>query len=136
MVGEIRDSETAGLAINASLTGQLILSTLHTTDAATALPRLLDMGIEPYLIASTVKMIIGQRLVRKASSSGYSGRININEVLVIDDDIREAILKKSSANEIKRIAETNGMITMLKDGLKKAGSGLTTKEEVQRIFHA
>ena len=177
MVGEIRDSETAGIAVNTALTGHLLLSTLHTNDAATTLPRLLDMGIEEYLVASTVSIAIGQRLVRKVcenckekikitdamraaltktpyakllakteyvyygkrcqecSMSGYSGRICINEVLVADNEIREAILKKSSANEIRKIAIKNGMTTMFEDGFKKVEAGLTTIEEILRVIH-
>lgn len=177
MVGEIRDSETANIAVNTALTGHLLLSTLHTNDAATTLPRLLDMGIESYLVASTVNIIIGQRLVRKicehckeevaitpamreglknaellnlleagsvlyrgrgckkCNESGYTGRICINEVLVADDEIREAILRKASASELKKIAVKNGMTTMLEDGLQHAQKGETTLEEVLRVIH-
>ncbi len=177
MVGEIRDSETANIAVNTALTGHLLLSTLHTSDAATTLPRLLDMGIEEYLVASTVSIAIGQRLVRKnceyckekqlittdmrdslngtvfgklaqsldevscgkgcdkCNHSGYSGRICINEVLVADEKIREAILRKASAEELKKIAISNGMTTMLEDGLYKVELGLTTIEEILRVIH-
>ncbi len=177
MVGEIRDSETATIAVNTALTGHLLLSTLHTNDAATTLPRLLDMGIEEYLVASTVSIAIGQRLVRKiceeckqkvemtealktslqdspfakltkdtdefwkgagckkCGKSGFSGRISINEILVADEKIKEAILKKVSASEIKRIAVENGMTTILEDGYKKVVSGLTTLEEILRVVH-
>jgi len=175
MVGEIRDSETANIAVNTALTGHLLLSTLHTNDAATTLPRLLDMGIEAYLVASTVGICIGQRLVRKicpkcreqievtpvlleslgslssslsetsvlykgkgcdeCNNSGYSGRICINEVLVADDEIREAILRKASSTELRKIAIKNGMTTMLEDGLKKAEAGETTLEEIFRVIH-
>ncbi|MEK7177073.1 MAG: GspE/PulE family protein [Patescibacteria group bacterium] len=177
MVGEIRDAETANIAVNTALTGHLLLSTLHTNDAATTLPRLLDMGIETYLVASTVNIIIGQRLVRKicehcrkeapvsealredlknhdllrlfdkdsalyhgvgcgnCNNSGYAGRICINEVLVADDEIREAILRKASAGELKKIAIKNGMTTMLEDGFKKAQVGETTLEEILRVIN-
>lgn len=177
MVGEIRDSETASIAVNTALTGHLLLSTLHTNDAATTLPRLLEMGIEEYLVASTVAVAIGQRLVRKicqkckeevkitetikkslshtafgqrvkdsqtfykgkgcdeCNDSGYSGRISINEVLVADEVIRNAILKKASANEIRNLAIKNGMTTMLDDGYRKVEQGLTTFEEILRITH-
>lgn len=176
MVGEIRDSETASIAVNTALTGHLLLSTLHTNDAATTLPRLLDMGIEEYLVASTVSVAIGQRLVRKicqnckekqnisssvklsletspfgkllknkqqlykgkgceeCNNSGYKGRISINEVLVADDVIKEAILRKASATEIKNIAVTRGMTTMFEDGFHKVESGLTTLEEILRVI--
>lgn len=177
MVGEIRDSETAGIAVNTALTGHLLLSTLHTNDAATTLPRLLDMKIEPYLVASTVAVAIGQRLVRRlcahckesyapsdaerkgiaeslpkdvppvtgkifrsgvcdeCAGTGYRGRIGVNEVMVIDDEIREAILKKASASDIRAIAIKNGMTTMLNDGIKKAIAGETTIAEVLRVIH-
>ena len=177
MVGEIRDSETASIAVNTALTGHLLLSTLHTNDAATTLPRLLDMGIEEYLVASTVSIAIGQRLVRKicdnckekvemspaifeslkdspfarlvkegdvfskgigckkCGKSGYSGRISINEVLVADEAIKEAILRKASATEIKNLAVSRGMTTMFEDGYKKVCSGLTTLEEILRVVH-
>jgi type II secretory ATPase GspE/PulE/Tfp pilus assembly ATPase PilB-like protein len=177
MVGEIRDAETASIAVNTALTGHLLLSTLHTNDAATTLPRLLDMGIEEYLVASTVSLAIGQRLVRKickdckkqipithamkesltktpysslllnsdfvyqgdgceeCGGSGYRGRICINEVLVADSEVKEAILRRSSANEIKKIAIKNGMTTMFEDGFQKVKDGLTTIEEVLRVIH-
>lgn len=177
MVGEIRDPETANIAVNTALTGHLLLSTLHTNDAATTLPRLLDMGIEEYLVASTISIAIGQRLVRKncehckekhpvtalvshglqdtmlgeifknlqefskgkgcdkCNHSGYSGRICINEVLVADDQIREAILRKASADELKKIAISHGMTTMLEDGIYKVELGLTTIEEILRVIH-
>jgi type II secretory ATPase GspE/PulE/Tfp pilus assembly ATPase PilB-like protein len=147
MVGEIRDAETANIAVNTALTGHLLLSTLHTNDAATTLPRLLDMGIEEYLVASTINIAIGQRLVRKickhckgkkcdeCNHSGYLGRICINEVLVADGAIREAILRKASASEIKELAVSHGMTTMLEDGLKKVKAGITTMEEILRVIH-
>jgi len=180
MVGEIRDAETAGIAVNTALTGHLVLSTLHTNDAATTLPRLLDMKIEPYLIASTVSVAVGQRLVRKVcsnckkefkmtkteqesfknslkeldsnffngdisvyrgtgcdkcSTTGYFGRIGIYEVLVPDNAIRDAILNKASANEIRRLAVKQGMISILEDGLSKVKAGLTTPEEILRMFY-
>lgn len=177
MVGEIRDAETAGLAVNTSLTGHLVLSTLHTNDAATTLPRLLDLGMEPYLITATVNIVIGQRLVRKicnfctmehkltkeeekslskmegasifdktkriwrgkgceeCNQSGYHGRIGIYEVMSIDDSIREAMLKKLSASDIKKIAISKGMRTMVQDGFGKAAQGVTTLEEVLRVIH-
>jgi len=179
MVGEIRDEETAAIAINAALTGHLLLSTLHTNDAATTLPRLLDMGIESFLIASTVNVAIGQRLVRKTctvckmkkaitsaelknlleavpgsskilggnreffqgkgcaqcNNTGYQGRIGINEVMEIDDELRQAIIRRAAATEIKTIAVKNGMTTMIEDGLKKAIEGITTLQEVLRVIH-
>ncbi len=179
MVGEIRDQETADIAINAAMTGHLVLSTLHTNDAPTALPRFLKMGIEPFLLASTVNIIIGQRLIRKICSNcivsnqiavsqlkekfsaeliekyfgkegdkkirlyygkgcklcantGYAGRIGVFEVLAVSEKIREMIMKRSDADEIRKQAEEEGMKTMIEDGIKKALSGLTTVEEVLR----
>lgn len=152
MVGEIRDHETAGLAINTALTGHLLLSTLHTNDAATTLPRLLDMNIASYLVASTVNVAIAQRLVRKicttchnephltlhcamCTHSGYYGRVGIHEVLVVDDTVREAILAKAPASEIKKIAISQGMTPMIEDGLDKAAQGITSLQEVLRVTH-
>lgn len=179
MVGEIRDEETASIAVNAALTGHLLLSTLHTNDAATTLPRLLDMKVEPFLIASTVNIAIGQRLVRKicpsckqkkklttvdlhglaatvpkellekmrgrelyygegckeCSGTGYHGRIGIHEVLEVTPAIREAIMQRMSASQIKDIAVREGMTTMIEDGLAKVLAGITTVEEVLRVMH-
>jgi type IV pilus assembly protein PilB len=177
MVGEIRDAETAGIAVNTALTGHLLLSTLHTSDAATTLPRLTDMGIDPYLVASTINLAIGQRLVRKicercvveeevsavvieslnttgikhpltagdrlmrgkgckaCNKSGYKGRLSINEVLVADAAVKEAIMRQASAGEIKAIAVAAGMTTMLDDGFAKVQQGVTTIEEVLRVIH-
>jgi len=178
MVGEIRDSETAGIAVNTALTGHLLLSTLHTNDAATTLPRLLDMKIEPYLIASTVNVAMGQRLLRKicphckeakkvtavelkslsnvlpekvlrkapktfyhgrgceqCRQTGFLGRVGVHEVLVVDNTIREAILRKASASEIRKIAVKQGMTTLLEDGFAKAAAGITTIEEVLRTLY-
>jgi type IV pilus assembly protein PilB len=177
MVGEIRDTDTAGLAVNTALTGHLVLSTLHTNDAPTTLPRLLDMKVEPYLIASTVNIAIGQRLVRKicqhcktekpvsdterksfseimpaelvatqtmfyfgagcdrCGGSGYSGRVGLHEVMVMDGPVRDAVLSKVSANEIRRIALAQGMKSLVADGFYKAAKGMTTIEEVLRMSH-
>lgn len=177
-VGEIRDSETAGIAINAALTGHLVVSTLHTNDAATALPRLIDMKIEPFLVASTVNVIVAQRLVRKICESckiqkvvtrsavlknisedmigrhfppqgditlysgkgckvchftGYAGRIGVFEVLEMTENIRKLILNKSDADVITHAAASEGMTSMLYDGLDKVARGLTTLEEVLRV---
>jgi type IV pilus assembly protein PilB len=175
LVGEIRDNETANIATSAAMTGHLVLSTIHANNAATAIPRLLEMGVEPFLLASTVNVIIAQRLIRKIHSpcrvskeiaasdvssavgaamvervfgksekirvyqgkgckldynTGYEGRIGIFEVLVIDDEIREAIMAKKDADVIYQIALKNGMKPMMEDGLEKVAQGLTTIEEV------
>ncbi len=177
MVGEIRDNETANIAVNAAMTGHLMLSTLHTNDAATTLPRLLDMGAEPFLIASTINIAIGQRLVRticpdckvgktltdaevmalkgslpesfishnrdffvgagckKCDMSGFRGRIGVHEVLEITEGIRELIMKRANATEIRDAAIKNGMVPMLQDALEKVQHGITSIEEVLRVFH-
>ncbi len=175
MVGEIRDAETAGLAVNISLTGHLVFSTLHTNDAATTLPRLLDMKVEPYLIASTVNLAIGQRLLRRlckeckevktlsateveslsgfvpkklltvgkqvytshgceaCNQTGYRGRMGIHEVMVVTNAIREAILRRASASELRDIAIKDGMVPIVVDGFKKVLEGETSVEEVLRM---
>ncbi len=178
MVGEIRDAETAGLAVNTALTGHLVLSTLHTNDAATTLPRMIDLGLEPYLITATVNLVIGQRLVRKICEhckqkhtltsaeqkslreiknippsvltsntvmrgkgcdecvgSGYRGRIGIYEVLEVNEEIRNAMLLQRASGEIKKVAQDQGMKSMVEDGFKKAMQGITTIEEVLRVIH-
>ncbi len=148
MVGEIRDEETARLAVNTALTGHLVLSTLHTNDAATTLPRLIDLGIEPYLIASTVNLVIAQRLVRRVcqncksktgcaacNMTGYKGRVGINEVLEVNDTIRQIIHRKGTAEEIKSEAKRHGMTSIDEDGFAKADAGITTKEEILRTLH-
>lgn len=178
LVGEIRDEETADIAINSAMTGHLVLSTLHTNDAATAIPRLLDMGIEPYLLASTINIVIGQRLVRKIHTrcriseevdvkeltkhvdhtvvekffgkrktirlykgkgceidhnTGYEGRVGIFEVLVITEKIRQAITDRKDASTIRALAVSEGMNTMIQDGLEKIKEGITTIEEIIRV---
>ena len=147
MIGEIRDSETADISIKASLTGQLVLSTLHTNDAVTAISRLEDMGVEPFLIASSVILVAAQRLCRvvcpdckgkkedckKCSSTGYYGRRAVLEVLVIDDKIREMIIDRASTDDIKDYAVSRGMRTLREDAMEKHEQGVTTIEEVTRV---
>ena len=145
MIGEIRDSETADLAIRSSLTGHLVFSTLHTNDSASGIARLMDMGIEPYLLASSAEVIISQRLVRLLCSScggkgceicsetGFKGRKAIYEILLIDGEIREMITSHKSAQEIKAKARAKGMRTLLENGLMLVEQGLTTKEEIMRV---
>jgi len=163
MVGEIRDLETAEIAVQAALTGHLVFSTLHTNDAAGGVTRLMHMGIQPYLIASAARAIIAQRLVRRICSeckekvsgdaqgllptydqsfyyqgkgceacrfTGYNGRTAIYEILLINDAIRELILRKGSSNEIKNEAMRLGMRTLYHDGLRKVALGLTTPGEI------
>ena len=135
MVGEIRDKETADIAIQASLTGHLVLSTVHTNDSVGAITRLIDMGVEPYLIASSLRMVIAQRLVRKIdpASQELSGRIGIFESILINDDIKELIHNKSSESEIKNIAFKDNN-TLELDGQEKVNSGLTSEEELRRVL--
>jgi len=171
LVGEIRDFETAEIAIKAALTGHLVLSTLHTNDAPSTINRLMNMGIEPFLVATSVQLIAAQRLVRrictsckeeveisqqallnlgykqeevgtvqvfkgrgcdKCNNTGYKGRVGLVEVMQIDDDLREMILSGSSAIELKRRANENGMISLRRSGLVKIKEGITTIEEVVR----
>jgi type II secretory ATPase GspE/PulE/Tfp pilus assembly ATPase PilB-like protein len=145
MVGEIRDSETADLAIRSSLTGHLVFSTLHTNDSASGVARLMDMGVEPYLLASSVEAIISQRLVRllcllckgkgcdSCSETGFKGRTAIYEIMLIDDDIRNMITEHKSAQEIKAKAREKGMRTLMENGMRLVDEGLTTKEEIMRV---
>jgi type II secretory ATPase GspE/PulE/Tfp pilus assembly ATPase PilB-like protein len=190
MVGEIRDQETAEIAIHASLTGHFVLSTLHTNDAPTTLPRLSEMGIPAFLVASTCNLIVAQRLVRKicqdciesytltkaeidklekeikfstiisslekqglitqkqstssllfyrgkgckkCGQSGYKGRLGLYEVLEVDSNISDLILKGAAAKDITASAKERGMITIMEDGFIKAKSGITTIEEVLRV---
>ncbi len=145
MIGEIRDSETADLAIRSSLTGHLVFSTLHTNDSATGIARLMDMGIQPYLLASSVEVIIAQRLVRllcslckgkgceACSETGFKGRRPIYEIMVIDADIRDLIIEHKSAQEIKAKAREKGMRTLMENGMLLVEQGVTTKEEILRV---
>lgn len=162
MVGEIRDRETAVMAIQASLTGHLVFSTLHTNDAASAVTRLLDLGIEPYLVASSLVASLAQRLVRrlcphckrKASpddptsspadafvavgceecrNTGYQGRIGLFELLVVDDRCREIVQELGNATEIRRAGQKAGMKLLDEDGKAKVLAGLTTNAEVLRV---
>ncbi|MCB9652581.1 MAG: type II secretion system ATPase GspE [Deltaproteobacteria bacterium] len=170
MVGEIRDRETAEIAIQASLTGHLVLSTVHTNDAPGAMTRLVDMGVEPFLVSSTLIGVIAQRLVRtlcpkcktayeptteemreiglkptegkvfyreagchECLNTGYQGRAGIYELLVVNDEIRQLILKNTDAGTIKKAAVRNGMRTLLQDGARKALRGDTSIEEVLRV---
>ncbi|MBF0522284.1 MAG: type II/IV secretion system protein [Candidatus Omnitrophica bacterium] len=145
MVGEIRDPETAQIAIQAALTGHLVLATLHTNNAAGAVTRLLDIGVEPFLLSSSIIGVMAQRLVRlvckncggrgckSCSMTGYKGRTGIYELLVFDEKIRALILRKASADEINRAGLADGMQSLRDNGLDKASQGLTTKEEVFRV---
>ena len=134
MVGEIRDKETAETAIQASLTGHLVLSTVHTNDAVGAITRLHDMGVEPYLLASTLKLVIAQRLVRKLDKKNeFSGRTGIYETLVVDDEIKKLIHENKSENEIKKISNKK-FDSIYQDGLKKVEKGITSEVELIRVL--
>ena len=170
MIGEIRDNETARIAVQAALTGHLVLSTLHTNDAATSITRLVNIGIDPYLIAASLNAAVAQRLVRRicpkckevyqvpaqmlkyvqragvkpeelmhgkgcdaCRGSGYSGRVGIFELLVIDDKFRDMINQDSSVNNMRRAFRSSGHDTMFHDGIKKIKAGVTTLEEVLRV---
>jgi type II secretory ATPase GspE/PulE/Tfp pilus assembly ATPase PilB-like protein len=144
MVGEVRDLETAEIAIRVALTGHLILSTLHTNDAASAVTRLEDIGVQPYLISSSVLCLIAQRLVRvlcqackgagcdACKGAGFRGRTAIYEILPVSPAIQEAILNRAPASRIRELAIAEGMRTLRQCGLEKAKRGITTPQEVFR----
>ena len=173
MIGEIRDRETAEIAIQSALTGHLVFSTLHTNDSFGAAHRLMDMGIESYLIASSVLMVLAQRLVRvicphcktamepseldrlflasegvqlapgqqiykgagcnHCTHTGYAGRVGIYELLTMNSAVKEAILKKLPAEQLRRVALAEGGSTMRHDGISKVLTGVTTIEELARV---
>jgi len=149
MIGEIRDKDTAEIAIHSSLTGHLVLSTLHTNDASSAATRLIDIGVEPYLLASSLIGVLAQRLVRKlcpeckkanepsgckdCHNTGYSGRTGIFEFLAPDNRIKELIIKKAPAYEIKEAAQKAGMKALREDGMQKVKQGITSLSEVIRV---
>jgi len=176
MVGEIRDRETAQIAIESALTGHLVLSTLHTNNAPGALSRLTEMGVEPFLTASAVDCVIAQRLVRKlceyckepypttremlerldfaekvvddwqeinlhravgcarCNHTGYKGRMGIYEVMTVSEAIERLIVERKSADEITRVAEAEGMVTLRQDGLERVVQGVTSIEEISRVI--
>jgi general secretion pathway protein E len=172
LVGEIRDLETAEIAIQSALTGHLVFSTLHTNDSASSVTRLIDMGIQPFLASSSVIAILAQRLVRVVCShcrelytpdeeslksigitpemsagkeifrgkgcpvcldTGYLGRTGIFELMLLDDSVKNLILRTSDANTIKRKAMEQGMVSLRQDGAQKVLAGITTIEEVFRV---
>ena len=172
MVGEIRDYETAEIAVKAALTGHLVLSTLHTNDAPSTISRLLNMGVEPFLVAASTNVIVAQRLARRVcqackeavpvpaqalanvgfspedaktikpvkgkgcmtcSDTGYKGRVALYEVMLIKDNVKEAILQGASAMELRELGRKNGMQTLREAGLQKIREGMTTVEEVLRV---
>lgn len=175
LVGEIRDRETAEIAVNAALTGHMLLSTFHANDAATVIPRLLDMGIEPFLLASTLEIVLAQRLARKicqqckhsvtvekadltklnsalnsffpeakytlykgkgcdiCGKTGFNGRTAIFEIIRITPELQELILRRPSAQEIWRLARSQGAKTLFEDGVEKVKQGVTTIDELLRV---
>jgi len=153
MIGEIRDYETAQIAIQASLTGHLVLATLHTNDAASAVTRLTDMGVEPFLLSSSLLGTLAQRLVRKlcthcvenvngawtargcaeCGQTGYQGRTGVFELLVTDDAIRAQIHNKTSEAAIRDAALAAGMVLMRDDGERLVREGITSREELVRV---
>jgi len=145
MIGEIRDFETAQIAIQASLTGHLVLATLHTNDAASAVTRLIDMGVEPFLLSSSLLGVLAQRLVRKRCTAcaglgcatcghtGYSGRTGVFELLLTDEAIRAQIHSEASEADIRAAALAGGMVLMREDGRRLVDAGITTPEELVRV---
>jgi general secretion pathway protein E len=171
MVGEIRDSETAEIAIQAALTGHLVFSTLHTNDSFGALTRLVDMDIEPFLVSSSVLAVLAQRLVRvvcpdcrdpyvpteselmragirpsqlsgpiyrpagcrACRNTGYRGRSAIQELMVVDDDVRGLVMQKADGATIRRACTSKGMKVLRKDGADRVMAGQTTIEELLRV---
>jgi type IV pilus assembly protein PilB len=171
LVGEIRDLETAEIAIEAALTGHLLFSTLHTNDAPTTVTRFNEMGIEPFMVASTLLCVCAQRLMRrlctkckvgysptpeelhllgaeegdrvkiyrkggcsKCGGSGYKGRIGIHELMVVNEEIRDLINKRGTAEDVRDAAIRNGMITLHKDSMGKVFDGVSSMEEALRTI--
>jgi type IV pilus assembly protein PilB len=170
MLGEIRDGETAKTAVQAALTGHLVLSTLHTNDAPSSVTRLINIGLEAYLIASAINAILAQRLVRKicphcrescaptekmreflelqgidptklsrgrgcdkCRKTGYTGRLGIYELLVMDDGLRDMVTRNPNVAELRKVCRERGLVTLRMDGLDKATKGLTTIDEILRV---
>ena len=145
MIGEIRDKETAQIAIQASLTGHLVLATLHTNDAVSAVTRLTDMGVEPFLLSSSLLGVLAQRLVRKICTAcqgsgcnecghtGYQGRTGIFELLSVDDTLRERIHSRAAESELLSAAKRQGMTSMREDGEHLVAQGITSAQELLRV---
>ena len=170
MLGEIRDAETARIAVQASLTGHLVLSTLHTNDAPASITRLINIGVEPYLIAAAVNAILAQRLVRKicqqcreefiptdemrefltlqgfgeqkvyhgkgcdrCRKTGYSGRLGIYELLVMDDSLRDMVTRNPDVTQLRKLCRERGLVSLREDGFDKVLKGMTTVDEILRV---
>ncbi len=144
MIGEIRDHETAQIAIQASLTGHLVLATLHTNDAPSAVTRLIDMGVEPFLLSSSLLGVLAQRLVRKlcpacqgagcaaCHQSGHQGRMGVFELMLTDVDLRELIHRSAPESELRTAAQAAGMVSMRGDGQRLVSLGLISEAELIR----
>jgi type IV pilus assembly protein PilB len=172
MVGEVRDLETAEIAVQAALTGHLVLTTLHTNDAPSTVTRLVDMGVEPFLIAASVIGAVAQRLARRiclnckepyepavellarfgydprehpdqvfyrgrgcevCRFTGFKGRVGIFELMSVNEEIADMIVRRAPLSEIKDAARANGMKTLQEDAFRKVLDGITTVEEVMRV---
>jgi len=170
MLGEIRDMETATIAVQASLTGHLVLSTLHTNDAPSSVTRLVNIGLEPFLVGAALNAVLAQRLVRrvcqncrteqkpseemaeflqmqgldpskmwvgegcdKCRNTGYSGRVGIYELLVVDDQLRDIVARNPNVSEFRRLCLERGMVSLRADGMAKVAEGRTTAQEVIRV---
>jgi type IV pilus assembly protein PilB len=170
MLGEIRDPETARIAVQASLTGHLVLSTLHTNDAPSSITRLINIGVEPYLISAAVNAVLAQRLVRKmcphcreeyepsddmkeflemqgfsgkktfrgkgcekCRKTGYSGRLGIYELMVMDDSLRDLVTRNPDVTNLRKVCRERGLVSLREDGFQKVMSGLTTVDEILRV---
>jgi len=177
LVGEIRDRETAVIAVEAALTGHMVLSTLHTNDAASTPLRLVEMGVEPFLVTSALDCVVAQRLARRlcdkckdpyqpseaelreagwpmedlhgvewptlhrhvgcsaCGRTGYKGRFALHEVMLVTEEIERLIIERRSTEDLQKTAEMQGMLTLRGDGLRKAGMGLTSLEEIFRVVN-
>jgi len=155
MIGEIRDAETAKIAIEAGLTGHLLMSTLHSGTPAGALLRLLEMGIEPYQVTSSISAVLNQRLIRKLCrkckrendktglfeavgcndcfNTGFKGRVLIAEIVQLDGHLRKAILAKSDLDELETLLKSKGHTNMLEDGERLVSEGITTQDELNKV---
>jgi general secretion pathway protein E len=154
MIGEIRDYETAQIAIQASLTGHLVLATVHTNDAPSTVTRMIDMGVEPFLLSSSLIGVLAQRLVRKLCTAcrkvdqrghwhpvgcaqcgmtGYKGRTGVYELMDVNDEIRSLIHGRAAEAEIHAAAQRNGLQSMREDGDRLVAEGVTSAEEVLRV---
>jgi general secretion pathway protein E len=154
MIGEIRDAETAKISIEAGLTGHLLMSTMHSGSPAGALLRLLEMGIEPYQVTSSISAVVNQRLVRKLCdkcrkegakntyqavgcsecfNTGFKGRVLIAEMVQLDGKLRKAILAKTDIEELGNILRDRGHMNMAQDGQRLVSQGVTTQNEVNKV---